>query len=203
MVIDIIFAIVVLSGFWLGFSRGIIKTVFTVLSFVFGLMAAFKFAPAMTKFLETTFRDDNPLFFLAGFLLSFVLMMLLIRTLARGLEGVLKTANINIVNQLAGGMLLGGVFVLVFSTLLSFSDRTHLISPETKAQSMTYPYLEQYPTYVYAAAEKMKPMFQEFWDQSIRMMDRMEEMSIEQTENTTVEDRSDELPNEDEDSTNR
>lgn len=200
-IIEILFGIVVFSGFYLGFSRGIIKTVFTVLSLVFGLMAAFKFAPATTKFLETTFRDDNPLFFLAGFLLSFIIMMLLIRTLARGLEGVLKTANINIVNQLAGGVLLGGIFVLIFSTLLTFSYQTHLLSPETKEKSMTYPYLEQYPTYVYAAAEKMKPMFQEFWDQSIRMMDRMEEMSIEQTEETTVEDRSDEL-SKDEGSTN-
>ncbi len=197
MVIDIIFALVVLYGFYLGFSRGIISTVFTILSFTFGLMAAFKFAPGMTLFLERSFNSSSPLMFLAGFLLSFAVTMIILRMIARGLEGILKTANINVINQMAGGLLLSGILVLFYSFLLWFADSGHLLDQKTKTESFTYIYLEQFPGEVRTIGAQVQPVFQEFWDQSMNMMDRLERMSIEQTEKINIEDRSNELSSED------
>ena len=182
MVIDIIFVITLLYGFYLGFSKGIISTVFSLLAFIFGLMAAFKFSHATTDFLEKAFNNNNPLMFLAGFLLSFVIVMVLIRMIAKGMEGILKTANINVINQLAGGVLLGGVLVLLLSVLIWFGDQAHLIDPQTKQKSLTYKYLETFPGEAKVIAYRFKPMFEEFWDSSLDMMDRLEEMSVEQTE---------------------
>ncbi|MFT5165708.1 MAG: putative membrane protein required for colicin V production [Saprospiraceae bacterium] len=182
MVIDIIFVITLLYGFYLGFSKGIISAVFSILSLVFGLMAAFKFAPATTDFLEKAFNNQNPLMFLAGFLLSFVIVMVVIRMIARALEGLLKTANINIINQLAGGVLLGGVFVLLLSVLLWFGDKAHLVDDTTKDTSLTYKYLETFPSEAKGIAYRFKPMFEEFWNSSLDMMDKLEGMSVEKTE---------------------
>ncbi len=181
MVIDIIFIIVAVWGFYLGFSRGIIKTVFTVLSFLFGLIAAFKFAPATTQFLETTFNNNNPLMFAAGFLLSFVLTMLIIRMAARFLEGILESANINVINQFLGGVLLSGIMILLYSVLLWFGKEAHIINQETKGQSYTYEYLETIPGRAQEFITWGKPIFLEFWDRSVDVMDRLQEMS-EQTE---------------------
>lgn len=178
MVIDIIFVIAAVWGFYLGFSRGIIKTVFTILSFLFGLIAAFKFAPAATEFLKTTFNSGNPLMFLAGFLLSFVLTMLLIRMAAKALEGVLKTANINIINQFLGGVLLAGVMVLVYSAILWFGVSAHIVDErQAKQESMTYEYLINLPAQAGGVAQTVKPVFLEFWDRSVEMMDNLENMS--------------------------
>ncbi len=182
MAIDIIFVITMLYGFYLGFSKGIIKTVFTVLSIVFGLMAAFKFAPAMTDFLESTFSSHNPLMLIAGFLLSFVLTMVIIRMIARGLEGILKTANINVINQLAGGVLLAGVLILFYSVILWFGNQATLINNSAKQKSMTYVYLEKFPTQAKDIAYRIQPVFQEFWNQSLDMMDRLEDMKPVQEE---------------------
>ena len=182
MAIDIIFAIVVAYGFYLGFSRGIIRTVFTVLSYLFGLLAAFKFSPAATRFLETAFNNNNPLMFLAGFLLSFVLTMVLIRMLARGVEGLLKTANINIINQFAGGLLFAGIMVLLYSMILWFAERSTLVDQETRETSFTYDYLEHFPEQVWAGYAYLKPTFDEFWDESIKFMDRIQENGLERKE---------------------
>ncbi|MCP3932959.1 MAG: CvpA family protein [Bacteroidetes bacterium] len=182
MVIDIIFAIAAGYGFFIGYTKGIIKTVFTILAFGFGLMAAFKFAPAMTNFLETAFNSDNPLMFIAGFLLTFVLTMVFIRLIARGLEGILKTANINIINQIAGGVLLSGMMILLYSVLLWFGDKSHLVNDKTKEDSFTYEYIKDFPTQVWAAAETLKPTFEEFWDHSVDFMDKLEKMSKEGVE---------------------
>ena len=75
--------------------------------------------------------------FIAGFLLAFVLTMFLIRLFARGLEGLLERANINIVNQVAGGLLLSGLMILLYSVILWFGDKSHLIDDATKRQSLT------------------------------------------------------------------
>ena len=193
MVVDIIFVIVLLTGFYMGFSKGIIQSVFTVLSLLFGLMAAFKFSRPTTQFLETSFNTDNPLMFIAGFLLSFVVVMIFIRMIARFLEGLLKSANINVINQMAGGVLLSGVMILLFSVLLWFADQARMIAPQTKVDSYSYPYIKDYPTHLKELGIRLKPVFHNFWDQSMDMMDKLEQISIEQTEKTHIEDLSDEL----------
>jgi membrane protein required for colicin V production len=182
MIIDIIFAILAGYGFYLGFSKGIIQTVFTVLSVTFGLMAGFRFGPQMTKFLETVFNDNNALWFIAGFLLSFVLTMVLIRLFASGVEGLLQSANINIINKVAGGILLAGLMILMYSMILWFAESAHLIDEATEAQSLTYDYLEEFPTTVWTLGERIKPTFEEFWDHSIDFMDKLEDMSVERSE---------------------
>ena len=177
MVVDIIFAIAAGYGFYLGFSKGIISTVFTIISYTFGLVAALKFTPAMTNFLETAFNTVNPLMFILGFLLSFIITMVFIRLIARGLEGLFQTANINIINQMAGGALLSGIMILVYSVLLWFGDQAHMVDQQTKQQSFTYVYLEQFPSQAWKLAEMAKPTFEEFWDHSVDFMDRIDDMT--------------------------
>ncbi|MCB9283761.1 MAG: CvpA family protein [Lewinellaceae bacterium] len=181
MVIDIICVIAAIYGFYVGFTKGIIRTVFNVLSIFLGVLGAFKFAPAATKFLETAFGSDNPLMFLAGFLLSFVVTMILIRMLARGLEGVLKTANVNVLNQAAGGVLLSVVMVFLYSLLLWFADISGLLD-NAKEQSFTYEYLEEAPNKAGQVYEFLKPMIKDFWNGSVKAMDRIKEMNMEQQE---------------------
>ena len=182
MAIDIIFVIMAGFGFYLGFSRGIISTIFTIISFTFGLMAAFKLSPAMTKFLEDVFGYSSPLMFIAGFLLSFIITMVLLRLIARGLETLLQTAQINIINQILGGALLSGLMILVYSMLLWFGDQSRLVDEPTKETSITYPYLKEFPGQVWAFGSKLKPTFEEFWEYSVDVMDRLQEMSVERTE---------------------
>jgi len=181
MVIDIIFAIAAIYGFYLGFTKGIIRTLFSVLSILLGFVGGFKFAPAMTKFLETAFGSDSPLMFLAGFLLSFVLVMIIIRTLARGLEKVLKTANVNVVNQFAGGVLLGGVMVFLYSLILWFADISGILDT-AKEGSVTYEYLEVFPEQAGKVYEFLKPSIKDFWNGSVKAMDKIKELKTEQEE---------------------
>lgn len=185
MVIDIIFLIFAGWGFYLGFSRGIIKTVFTAFSYVFGIMAAFKLGPPATLFLEQTFGDDHPFMFIAGFLLAFVLTMFFIRIIANALEGLLQTANINIINKFAGGVLLGALMTLMYSVLLWFGAKSHLLKQEDIGNSRTYVYLEHFPTQMKGVYETIKPTFQDFWDDSVEFMDRLEERSIEKSDSET------------------
>lgn len=182
MIIDLLFLIIAIYGLYLGFSRGIIKTVFTVLSYLFGVVAAFRFAPDMTDFLESAFGSTNPLMFVAGLLLTFVLTMIGIRMVAKFLENGLQTANINFINQAAGALITAAFFTLLYSSLMVFADRSRLIEAETKRQSFTYTYLEKYPASMNRLFQRSKPALQRFWDRSMEFFDRLEGYRVENSE---------------------
>ncbi|PHN04451.1 CvpA family protein [Flavilitoribacter nigricans] len=187
MAIDIMCAMMALYGFYLGYSRGIIKTVFTVLSIFFGVVAAAKFGPAMTEFLQSAFNYYNPLMFVAGLMLAFILTMALIRLLANGLEGILETANINFINQTLGGAVLSLALVAVFSLLVLFGDRAHIIDRQTKQDSVTYPILEKMPDKLLQVGKLVRPVFTDFWNYSVDFMDRLERMNnMETTESDNI-----------------
>jgi len=184
MWIDISLLVCVGLGFAVGFSRGIIRTTFNILSLAFGAIAALRFTPTMTEFLKNSFNEDSALMFFAALVITFALTMLLIRLLARGLEGLLQTANINIINQVAGGALMSAVTTLLFAVVMNFflsstyNDRDR---EEAVATSRTYSFLKDYPAMAMDMVSELKPVFTQFWDYSISMMDQVEGMA-EQTE---------------------
>ncbi len=182
MIIDIIFLLIGGWGFYQGYSKGIIKTVFTVFSIIFGLMVAFKLAPAATRFLETAFHSESPLTFIAGFLMAFILTMIIIRLVAQFLEKVLQSANINVINKFAGGLLMVSIYTLIYSLMIWFGDKSHIVTEKTSKDSITYPFLKAFPGKMQSVYEFIKPSFQEFWQESVKFIDRMEEKSMERTE---------------------
>lgn len=182
MVIDILFLIAAFYGFYIGYSRGIIKTFFNVVSLVFGLIIAFRFGPQATELLESAFGTDNPLMFIAGFLLAFVATMVVIRTIANFMEKALESANINFINQVIGGFFSAVIMVLLYSILLWFGDKSSVIKDDAKQESRTYAYLEHFPEQVWEWGGMLKPVFEDFWDHSIEFMDKMEKMSVERDE---------------------
>ncbi|HKK75284.1 MAG TPA: CvpA family protein [Saprospiraceae bacterium] len=178
MWIDIVLLVVAGLGFMVGFSRGIIKTIFVILSYGLGIVAAIRFTPSMTNLLKQVTGEQSALMFIAGMILSFTITMLVIRLFARGIEGMLQTANINIINQAAGGALTASVAILVYAVLLNFIIAS---SPQGEREitegSSTYTYIKEYPELVWQVAKELKEPAQKFWDYAIDMMDQVEDIT--------------------------
>ena len=182
MSLDLILFVLAVWGFYQGFSHGIIQTVFNFASYFFGLLIAFKMAPTTTAFLNRTFNSDNPLMFVAGFLVMFVFVMMLFRLVARGFEGVFNFAHIGIFNQLAGGILLSATYITLFSILCWFAGKANLIDDETKRTARSWPLIEAIPPKAKVAAERVSPIVKEFWNSSINMVDRLERYGVQKTD---------------------
>ncbi len=173
MAIDIITAIVVGYGFYLGFTKGIVQTLFNIVAIAFGVMAAMKLAPATAKFLETVLDSHSPMMWLAGVVVSFVLVLFIMRMMAKGITSILQSANINIVNQLLGGAFMAGAFMLLLSVFVWFFSEARLIDEHTKAGSVTYVFLEPLPAKAKTVAAVFMPAVKDFWNQSLDMMDQL------------------------------
>ena len=179
MIIDILFAIAFGYGFLVGFSKGILETVFKIFGYLIGIVAAIKFALPAQRFLEDAFDTENPTMYLVGLILSFLLTMMIVRLASNAVEGLLEKANINIVNQIFGGILVASFMVLVYSLLIYFAEASHLISKETQNQSFTYEYLEEFPQQTWTFLSYLKDPVLEFWEGSVDFLDKVGELTEE------------------------
>jgi membrane protein required for colicin V production len=174
MVIDIICLVFLAYGFWVGYSQGIISTVLTLASYLFGVLAAMKFGPIAAEMIFEAFPAVTSAgAFVLGVVLLFFLTLILFRILARGLTGMLERVNINFINQILGGILSGLFFTFIFSGLVYFGDRSKIISDEAKADSITYPVLIQLPDIVIEKGKALFPIFYDFYEQAVNAMDRL------------------------------
>lgn len=194
MPIDLLCIVAFFYGFWRGYSQGIIRTVFNVAAYVFGIVLAFKMTPTATNILEQMFHTKNPMMFLAAFVVNVVFIMFLLRAAAKGLEGVLNSLYIGVVNQALGGAIMGMIGVLIFSVLVWFGAKSGMLNDETIAESRTFPFLKELPGKAKVAAERFKPFALDAWETSLNWMDRLENYGEQETKGKGDQPRIYQLP---------
>ena len=171
MLIDLFVAIVIALGFYLGYTRGLIKTVFDSLSLIIGILAALKLSPVIISILQEIIKTSPAITFILGVVITFIGVMALIRFLGRKLEDMLEAVNINIINKIAGGALQGLFFAYLLSLGLWLINSLNVLNQDTKSASITYPLLEPLPEKGKAVFTAIKPLFKGFWDKTVEAMD--------------------------------
>lgn len=182
MAIDIACTAIFMFGFWHGYSRGIIHTIFSLLTWLFGIVLAFKMAPVMRNVLQGIFDSDSDLLVVVAFGVNLAFILFLMKMVAHGLEGFLKLAFLGLFNRAAGGVLSGGFYVLIFSVLLYFVNLANALNEQTLAESKTFPYLKEMPPKAWAMAKRLQPTAKELFNNSYDWMDRLEKEGIQRTE---------------------
>ncbi len=171
MFIDLIAVLLVLYGFYIGYTRGIIKTVFAVISIIIGIVAALKLSPISIEFLEKI-TDFHPGFtFVIGFALTFIVVLVLIRFIGKKTEDFLKFAQINFINKLLGGVIMASLMLIMYSYAIWGIDSLQLFSDKSKETSTTYEYLTTVTAKTESTLQNLRPYFDEFWDKIIETFD--------------------------------
>lgn len=183
MVIDLIFAGVLMYGLYIGYSNGIIKTVFTVVSILAGFLVTAHFHETVTQVLKDITQYDNPLMMFGGMAVTFLLTMVFLRMLGRQIEGLFKFANINFINKILGGVVMSFLFAAIYSMIITFMSDARLLK-NYKEDSKTYPYLELVQEQSAAAYAQVSPKVKEMWQ---NMTDALDQIN-ESTEKNVIED---------------
>ncbi|MFZ1704056.1 MAG: CvpA family protein [Saprospiraceae bacterium] len=177
MILDVFVAIVVSLGFYLGYSRGLIKTVFDSLSLVVGILAALKLSPIVINILQSFLKISPAMTFLLGVVITFIGVLALIRYFGKKIEAMLEAVNINFINKIAGGAIQGIFFAYLLSLTFWLLTTINVLSPTVKQASITYSLLEPLPEKGKKVFTAMKPIFQGFWDKTLEAMDAIKEKS--------------------------
>jgi uncharacterized membrane protein required for colicin V production len=171
MWVDLLFLAIGGFAFWKGYQAGIIRMTLLVISMVLGLLLAMRMAAPVQEVLQDLFTSDNPLIYLLGFLLSFLLVIGLFRWIAILLENALGATRLGILNHLVGGLLYATAATLVLSTVLALVDRGFGISDETVNASFTWPLLAAVPDQVAQTWSAIHPILTEFWHGTAEALD--------------------------------
>lgn len=179
MILDLITGLLVAFGFYQGFSKGLVKTVFATLSVLVAIIAALKLSPIVIALLQNSISINPAILFVLGFVLTFIVTMALVRFIGNKLESIFKSLQLSGVNKLMGGLVLGLFYAILISFGVFFMNKMSLISDDLKSVSFTYPLLEPLPKITQGVGESLKPMFNEFWDALINTMDTLKEKGEE------------------------
>ncbi|MBK7523990.1 MAG: CvpA family protein [Saprospiraceae bacterium] len=183
MILDVFVAIVVSLGFYLGYSRGLIKTVFDSLSLIIGILAALKLSPIVINILQSFLKISPAMTFLLGVVITFIGVLALIRFFGKKIESALEAVNINFINKIAGGVLQSLFFAYLLSLAFWLLSTIKVLSPEVQKASMTYSLLEPLPEKGKKVFVSLRPVFQGFWDKAIEAMDNIKSKSENQNPN--------------------
>jgi membrane protein required for colicin V production len=180
MFIDIFCLLILGTSFYLGYSKGIIKSIFGILSIVLGFLISIKFSFLSIGLVEKILDVDPRLNIVIGFVFTFLVVMIGIRLIGQGFEKILETAHINFINQLAGGLVTSFIAMLLFSSIVTFADSLKLIKSSVKSESLTYTYLQAIPSRSKWLIDKTKPIFSEFWEKTNNAIDKVNKKHEEQ-----------------------
>ncbi len=142
MILDIVFALVIILALFKGYSRGLILGLFSLLSVIIGLAAALKLSATVAGYLGKAVKVSEQWLPLISFIIVFIAVVLLIRLGAKAIERSVEFAMLGWLNKLGGIALFVIMYVLVFSVLLFYGEQMKLIPPEMIKQSVTYSFVQ-------------------------------------------------------------
>lgn len=184
MILDLIAALLIALGFYFGFQRGFIKTVFDTGSLIIAIIAALKLSPIVIGIINKSLNIAPSLAFIIGIVITFILVMIVVRFIGKKLEDLFKAVNLNFINKFSGGALQALFFAILLSYSVALMNKVNMIKEDTKVTSISYPYLELMPAMSQKLFISLKPIFSEFWDATMHAMDsvKKEADSIQEKE---------------------
>lgn len=163
MILDIIFAIVVGYGFYLGYSKKAARTVSLALLVVLSLLLSLSLCPFIADFLSTKLQADSKILFFISFIFSFLLAVFSVRWVLTWLEGVLKKDNVSMATHISTGLVTGAFFLFLFGAGLNLLEDTKVITPQVKRESVTYDFSKKFPDSAKSSLTGVGPVMENFW----------------------------------------
>lgn len=142
MIIDLFFLLFLGWGTFKGFKKGLIVAIFSFFSLFIGLIGALKLTHIASVFFQKFTDIDSKYVPFITFLILLIAIILGINLLGKVLTKILSIIALDLVNRIAGAILLASIYIFIYSSILWFFNQINLIEPATKLDSTTYYILE-------------------------------------------------------------
>lgn len=173
MVLDIIIILLIAFGFYSGYSKGIIQSLFAFVSIIISVAAALKLSPVLAKILVGTFGMQGNVALIVGLIATFFLFLLFIRFIGGRIEALMETLNINFINKLAGGILMALLYTVMTSMIMGLVRDFKLASSDFFDDSNLFSIVEPLSKQSVEFVKSVAPDLKEYW---VTMMENMDEL---------------------------
>ena len=166
LIIDILFLIFVLGAIIKGLRQGLIVAVFSLLALILGLAAAIKLSAVVAMHLQNNgVHVSSKWMPILSFVVVFLIVVFIVRWFERLLESIIKFALLGWIDKLGGVILYSVVYLAVFSVILFYCAKAHVLSESTIAASKSYHFIEPYGPYVINKVADLIPFFKDMFSQ--------------------------------------
>jgi len=159
MFIDICLLAILGFAVFKGLTQGLVMAVCSFLTIIVGLAAAVKTSSLVARWLSGTIDVQASWLPFLAFALIMIAVMLLARIAGKLVETTLHLSMLGWANRLGGILLFGCIYITLFSVVLFYLERLHLLKPETVAASTTYPYIYFWGPEALQLFGKLLPVF--------------------------------------------
>jgi membrane protein required for colicin V production len=165
MIIDIIFAILILLACFKGYKRGLIVAVFSFIGFVIGLAAALKLSAIVANHLKNSVNISAKWLPCLSFILVFIVVVLLVRIGAKLIEKTAEAVLLGWANRLGGILLYALLYTIILSIFLFYAEKINLLNEATIKASNCYPFIEPWGPKLVDVFGKFIPEFKNLFVQ--------------------------------------
>ncbi|HYF32751.1 MAG TPA: CvpA family protein [Chitinophagaceae bacterium] len=165
MIIDFIFAVLLVIAVFKGLRRGFIVAVFSLVAFIVGLAAAMKLSTFAAQQLADNTNISSRWLPFISFLLVFLLVVFLVRLVARIIEKTVQFAMLGWLNRLLGVALYIALYTTILSILLFYAIQMNIIKQDTVLASRTYNFIEPWGPYAINGLGAVVPWFRDMFEQ--------------------------------------
>jgi membrane protein required for colicin V production len=163
MIIDIIFAVLMVMALIQGYRRGLIVAVFSFIAIIVGLAAALKLSAVVARHIGPTVKISEKWLPIISFIVVFIVVLLLIRLGAKAIQRITEAVMLGWVNRLGGIILYAAIYITVFSILLFYAGQIKIIKSETIHASITYPFIQPWGPKAIDSLGSIIPFFKDMF----------------------------------------
>lgn len=165
MLLDIVFAVVMVLAIIKGYQRGLVVGLFSLVSVIIGLAAAVKLSAAVAGYIGEAVKISEEWLPVIAFAVVFIVVVILIRLGANAIEKAVEVVMLGWLNKLAGILLYVTIYTIVFSVLLFYAEQIKLIQPATIEKSLTYSCIQPWGPKVIDGLGSLIPFFKNMFDE--------------------------------------
>jgi membrane protein required for colicin V production len=173
MILDVIFALAVILGFYHGYKKGIIYSLISLLGVFIASIAAMKLAFWASDKLKDMVNIPPILLPFVSMVLVFICVFLGLRLIGHLLEKFISSMSLSPLNQVSGGLLWCFVSLFVISAFIWLLDKGQILKPELKTSSITYPIISPIAPAVFDVLAYLLPIFKEWYEAVGKLFDQI------------------------------
>jgi membrane protein required for colicin V production len=165
MLIDLIFAALMMMAIFKGYQKGLIIAVFSIIAFILGLAAALKLSAIVADHLKDSISVSAKWLPFIAFALVFFAVIILVRLGAKLIEKAFQVALLGWVNRIGGILLYAALYTIILSIFIFYAEKLILLKPATIQASLFYEFIQPWGPKVMDNFGKLIPPFKDMFTQ--------------------------------------
>lgn len=163
MLIDLIFAVLLVVAIIKGYQKGLIIALFSIIAFVIGLAAALKLSAVVAFYLKDSVNISAKWLPFIAFIIVFLVVVLLIRLGGKLIEKALQVVLLGWLNRMGGIILYAALYTIIFSIFIFYAEKLQLIQPSVIHASQTYHFIQPWGPVIMDNFGKFIPVFKDMF----------------------------------------